>query len=50
MIEPLFCELLCTHTDTQTDIETHRHIDGHEYSIVMVDNYDLCITEKLIIT
>ena len=33
-IEPLFFELSCTQTDTQT----HRHTDRHEYSIVAGEN------------
>ena len=38
-IEPLFFELSCTQTDTQThrQTQTHRHTNGHEYSIVAVD-------------
>ena len=36
-IEPLFFELSCT----QTDRQTHRHQDGDEYSIVVVDKPQL---------
>ena len=36
-VEPLFFELLCTQTPRQTD----RHTDGHEYSIVAVENPQL---------
>ena len=36
-IEPLFFELSCTQTHTQTE----RHADGHEYSIVAVDKPQL---------
>ena len=35
--EPLFFELSCT----QTDRQTHRHTDGHEYSLVAVDKPQL---------
>ena len=40
-IEPLFFKLSCTQRDTQTDAQTHRHADGHEYSIVAVDKPQL---------
>ena len=36
-IEPLFFELSCTQTNRQTD----RHRDKHEYSIVAVDKPQL---------
>ena len=34
-IEPLYLELSCTQTCTQTD----RHTEGHEYSIFAVDKF-----------
>ena len=37
LIEPLFFELSCTQMDT----DVHRHVDGHEYSIVAVDKPQL---------
>ena len=38
-IEPLCFELSCT--QTQTHRLTHRHTDGHEYSIVAIDKPQL---------
>ena len=40
-IESLFFELSCKQADTQTDTQTPRHTDGHEYSIVAVDKPQL---------